>query len=396
MQVNGKPFKWFILPGLLALVGCQQKNEFVAPPPPQVTVSLPVEQEVQEYYSTTGQTRASKTVVLRARVSGYLQEIHFRDGDLVEKGQLLYLIDPAPYEAEVASAQAAQEKASAQLLLAEQNLKRTKELAAKKVATANELEIQEAEVATAKADLGAAEARLKEAKLSLSYTKITAPFAGRIGHHMVDIGNLVQIGETTLAKIEATDPVYAYFTISEADLLRFLEMAQKGEIKISEADPLRIELALGDSSDFEFEGKLDFREFGVDPETGTTERRAVFDNTDGGLIPGLFVRVRGKVGDPAKKLLVPEEALGSDQRGDFLRVVNEKNIVEHRAVETGILVDGKRVIESGLNPDDRVVVVGLQRAQPGKEVDPEDKTPETSAKSAVSQDTKTEDKKSAG
>jgi len=275
-------------------------------------------------------------------------------------------------------------KPSAQLLLAEQNLKRTKELAAKKVATANELEIQEAEVATAKADLGAAEARLKEAKLSLSYTKITAPFAGRIGHHMVDIGNLVQIGETTLAKIEATDPVYAYFTISEADLLRFLEMAQKGEIKISEADPLRIELALGDSSDFEFEGKLDFREFGVDPETGTTERRAVFDNTDGGLIPGLFVRVRGKVGDPAKKLLVPEEALGSDQRGDFLRVVNEKNIVEHRAVETGILVD------------DRVVVVGLQRAQPGKEVDPEDKTPETSAKSAVSQDTKTEDKKSAG
>ncbi|HAH49186.1 efflux RND transporter periplasmic adaptor subunit [Gimesia sp.] len=395
MQVNGKPFKWFILPGLLALVGCQQKNEFVAPPPPQVTVSLPVEQEVQEYYSTTGQTRASKTVVLRARVSGYLQEIHFRDGDLVEKGQLLYLIDPAPYEAEVASAQAAQEKASAQLLLAEQNLKRTKELAAKKVATANELDIQEAEVATSKADLGAAEARLQEAKLSLSYTKITAPFAGRIGHHMVDIGNLIQIGETTLAKIEATDPIYAYFTISEADLLRFLEMAQKGEIKISEADPLRIELALGDSSDFEFEGKLDFREFGVDPETGTTERRAVFDNTDGGLIPGLFVRVRGKVGDPAKKLLVPEEAIGSDQRGDFLRVVNEKNIVEHRAVETGILVDGKRVIESGLKPDDRVVVVGLQRAQPGKEVNPEDKTPETSAKSAVSQDTKTENKKSA-
>lgn len=396
MQAYGKPFKLFVLLGILSLAGCQKSNQFVAPPPPQVTVSLPVEQDVQEYYETTGQTRASKTVVLRARVSGYLQEIHFKDGDLVEKGQLLYLIDPAPYEAEVASARAAQEKASAQLHLAEQTLKRTKELAAKQVATASELDIQEAEVASSKADLGAAEARLKEAKLSLDYTKITAPFAGRIGQHMVDIGNLVQIGETTLAKIEATDPIYAYFTISEADLLRFLKMAQKGEIKINEADPLRIELALGDSDEFEFAGKLDFREFGVDPDTGTTERRAVFDNTDGGLIPGLFVRVRGKVGDPAKKLLVPEEALGSDQRGDFLRVVNDKNIVEHRAVNTGILVDGKRVIESGLNPNDRVVVVGLQRAQPGKEVSPSDSAQGQAAKAEASADTKTETKKTAG
>ncbi len=396
MRVYGKPFKVIVLLGLLSLAGCQKSNQFVAPPPPEVTVSQPVEQEVQEYYETTGQTRASKTVVLRARVSGYLQEIHFKDGDLVEKGQLLYLIDPAPYEAEVASAKAAQEKASAQLHLAEQTLKRTKELAAKKVATANELEIQEAEVATSKADLGAAEARLKEAKLSLDYTKITAPFAGRIGQHMVDIGNLVQIGETTLAKIEATDPIYAYFTVSEADLLRFLEMAQKGEIKISEADPIQIELALGDSNVFEFAGKLDFREFGVDPDTGTTERRAVFDNAEGGLIPGLFVRVRAKVGDPAKKLLVPEEALGSDQRGDFLRVVNEKNIVEHRAVQTGILVDGKRVIESGLNPDDRVVVVGLQRAQPGREVNPGDGAQDKASKPEVSAGKKTEAHKTAG
>lgn len=368
MRNKANSISWLLLTGALVMAGCRERNQYVEPPPPEVTVAYPVRKMVQEHYETTGQTRAVKTVVLKARVDGYLQEIGFKDGDLVQQGQVLYVIDPAPYEAEVASAEAALEKANAQYRLAQQNLKRTRELASKKVATASELDVQEAEVATSKADVGAAKARLREAKLDLSYTKITAPFSGRIGEHMVDIGNLIQTGETTLATIESTDPIDAYFTVSESDLLRFMELKKEGKIKISEADPLKIELALGNTENFAFQGTLDFREFGVDPETGTTERRAVFENKDGGLIPGLFVRVRAKVGDPSSQLLVPEEAISSDQRGDFLRIVNDQKTVEHRVVKTGILVDGMRVIEEGLQPHDLVVVVGLQRAQAGRKV----------------------------
>ena len=326
---------------------------------------------VQEYFEAPGQTRAVKRVELRARVEGYLKEIGFQDGELVKEGQLLFVIDQAPYQAEMASADATLAKAQAQLRLSDQQLKRTQSLAAREATTESNLDVQEAEQASAVADVALAEAARQQAELNLNYTDIHAPFSGRMGRHLIDVGNLVQSETTLLATLESVDPIDAYFTVSETDLLHFREMQREGKLKISEVDPITIELALGDTGDFAFIGTLDFREFGIDPGTGTTQRRAVFPNADGQLIPGLFVRLRAAVGEPQERLLVEDRAVGSDQRGEYLLVVDDKNVVQYRPVKLGLLQDGIRAIESGLHAEDRVIVNGLQRARPGAEVTPE-------------------------
>ena len=358
--------------GLFA--GCQPTNEFKPPPPAAVTVALPLQQPVVDYFSTTGTTRAKATVELRARVNGYLEQINFKDGALVDAGQLLFVIDKRPYAAELASAKASASKTDAALRLKTEQLGRVRALVERKAATPNDLDIAQADLAAAAADVDVAKAVLQQAQLDLDFTEIKAPFAGRIGEHQVDIGNLVQSGTTLLATLEAIDPIYAYFDLSESDLLRFLKMQREGTLKISEADPPIIELAIGDSDDYAFTGPLDFREFGVDPATGTTVRRAIYKNADQRLIPGLFVRLRAAVGEPTPQLLVPEQAVSSDQRGDYLLVVNDKNVVEQRPVTLGSVQGQLRVVASGLQPQDRVVINGLQRARPGAEVKPETAT----------------------
>ncbi|WP_437202214.1 efflux RND transporter periplasmic adaptor subunit [Planctomicrobium sp. SH664] len=359
-----------LLTTLLLLTGCQPRNQLITPPPPKVTVALPLQKPVLEYFETTGRTRAVANIELRARVGGYLESIAFRDGDNVRKGELLFVIDKAPFEAALASAQAQLAKAEAQLQLAEQQLARTSALALNDAATKSALDIQEAERASRVADVAASKAAVRDAELNLSYTEIHAPFDGRIGRHLVDIGNLVIEGQTVLGTLDSTDPIHVYFELSETDLLKFMEMIRTGVLKFSDASPPQVEMALGSSGDFAYKGVLDFRAFGVDPGTGTTERRAVFPNPDGELIPGLFVRVRIALGEPKEQLVVEERALSSDQRGDFVLVVNSKNVVEQRPVKLGILTGGMRVILSGITPQDRIVINGLQRARPGSTVDP--------------------------
>lgn len=353
------------------VAGCRQENKFVPPPPPAVTVAQPLQRDVVDYFETTGQTRAVQTVELRARVDGYLQEIAFDDGDVVAKGDLLFVIEKAPYEAALAAAQADLAKAEAQQRLATAQLGRMRTLVERKAATKDQLDEAEAQRASAQADVAAAQADIRQAELDLSFTEIRAPFAGRMGEHQVDVGNLVQSGTTLLATLESVDPIHAYFSVSESDLLRFLREGG-ASLAADDSDPPIIEMALGESDDFSYRGRLDFGEFGVDPTTGTTLRRTVFDNPDGRLVPGLFVRIRVAVGAPEPRLLVEERAVSADQRGDYLLVVNDKQVVEYRPVTLGRADAGLRIIEQGLNPDDWVVVNGLQRARPGAEVAPEE------------------------
>lgn len=356
-------------------VGCQPRNQFIPPPPSDVTVAHPIERPVQDYFYTTAQTAAVASVELRARVSGYLHEIRFKDGDLVKKDQVLFVIDQAPYQAALDSAKASLDKAKAQLNLAEKQLARTQVLARESAATESTLDIQNAERAAAVADVASAEAALRTAELNLDYTEVKAPFDGRIGRHLVDLGNLIATSETMLATLESVDPIFAYFTLSEHDLLRFMELQKTGKLEpINDADPPVLEIALGSSDNFLFKGKLDFREFGIDPKTGTTSRRAVIPNPDILLVPGLFCRIRAPLGSPRTRVLIDDRAVSTDQKGNFLLLVDDKNVVELRYVTLGLLDGGLRVVESGITSQDRVVINGLQRARPKTTVNPLEST----------------------
>jgi RND family efflux transporter MFP subunit len=360
-----------VLVALLPLVGCQPKNQFKQPPPAKVTVATPIQKEVVETMDWTGTTKPVETVELRSRISGYLQKIAFQDGATVKEGDLLYVIEPAPYESELRAAKAEQQKAEASLQLAEANLARTMKLSQEKATTQAQIDVQKAENATALANVAAAKVAVTQAELNLSYTEIRAPISGQIGRHLVDVGNLVRASDMPLATIESIDPIHVYFYLSESEILRFMEMLRKNELPDPREKPPELKIGIGSGDEFEFTGTLDFRELGLDPGTGTTVRRAIVPNPDKKLIPGLFVHIRAEIGKPLPRLLVEERALGSDQRGDYVLTVDEKNVVQYRPVKLGIAMDQMRVIESGLQDGDRVIVNGLQRARPGATVDPQ-------------------------
>ncbi|QDV32222.1 efflux RND transporter periplasmic adaptor subunit [Tautonia plasticadhaerens] len=360
--------------GVLAALGCQPRNEYAPPPPPAVEVATPVERPVTDYLEFTGSTRAIATVELRARVNGYLEEIHFEDGSTVEEGQLLFTIEQAPYRTKLAMAEADLARARAALQLAEGELGRLRTLVRRDAGTVQELDIKQAERESAVAGLAAAEAAVEDAELQLAYCEIRAPIAGRIGRHLVDTGNLVQAEMTSLAIIERFDPIYVYFTLSEGDLLDL--QSEQDPNQAAPSSPLGegervLEVGLGGEQGYPYTGRLDFADLGVDPGTGTLQLRGIFPNEDGRLLPGLFARVRTAVGAARPRLLVPDRALGTDQRGDYVLVVGDEDVVEYRSVTIGRSLDGMSVITSGLEGDERVVVNGVQFARPGAPVDPQ-------------------------
>jgi RND family efflux transporter MFP subunit len=361
---------------LIALVvGCRKPNEFVPPPPPIVTVAHPVERPVSDSIEFVGTTQATQTVDLRARVNGYLEKILFEDGSIVKAGDELFIIEQAPYQVALDAAKAAEQKGTASLALAQSQYRRMEPLLKDSVVTKDEIEVQAAQVESSKADVAAAEAAVRKAELDLGYTKITAPITGRIGRHLVDIGNLVREEQTQLAVIQAIDPIYVYFDVSENDLLRFMAMLRNHELPDPDKNPPVLHLGLADEPGFPHEGHLDFRELNLNTETGTALRRGIFPNPGSQLIPGMFVRLQASIGAPKPRLLIEERAIATDQRGDYLLVVDDKNVVEYRPVQLGIHVDQMRVIESGINLDDWVIVNGLQRARPGAQVTPEQAKP---------------------
>jgi len=381
------PFRYSLLTALFSLLsslllmafvatGCKGPATAPPPPPPNVTVANPVSRAVADYIDFTGNTAAIDSVTLVARVEGYLEKIHFTDGALVKKGQLLFTIQQEQYEAQLQQAEANVAAQKAALWHAKVEFARYSGLLKEDAATQTEVDQWHYKRDAAVADLLSAEAQVIIAKLNLSYTTVTAPFDGRIGRHLVNPGNLVgTMGQqTALAEINKINPIYVYFTINERDLLEIIQRtkASPGQIE-AQTRVIPIYFGLSNEEGFPHEGRLDFASISVAPTTGTLQLRGIFPNPGLTILPGLFVRVRLNALKKRDALLVPGAALSFDQQGEYVLVVNDQNVVERKGVKTGFQVGDMMVIDSGLKPEDRVIVDGLLQAIPGREVKPEEK-----------------------
>ncbi len=357
----------------------------MAPPPPRVTVATPLQQSVTHYLEATGNTAAVNSADLVARVSGFIQEINYQDGALVKKGALLFTIEPEPYKVKLDQAQAAEEGARATLKQAQADFDRQTQLVARQAGTQATLDQSQATRESTKSGLQQAEANTRIAALNLEYAHVTAPFDGVVTARQVSVGQFVGSGATptVLATIIQNDPIYVNFNVSEQDVLRIrADIARRGLTQ----DDLRkvpVEVGLQSETGYPHQGTLDYASPSVNPSTGTLAVRAALQNANRVLLPGYFVRVRVPVGEPQNALLVPDSAIGSDQGGRYVLVVDKDNVVEQRKVEIGPRVDERRVIESGLNSQDRVVVAGVLRAIPGQKVDPQMLQPSDAAASAA-------------
>jgi multidrug efflux pump subunit AcrA (membrane-fusion protein) len=414
---------------LFAAPGCGHAPEPLPPSgPPQVEVSLPVHQEIRDYEDFSGQTESVASIDIRARVTGYLSQVNFDHGAEVQKGDILFEVDPPYYEAELARAEGGVAQAESRLNRLKADYERTVTLHQQNVITQAQFDLATSDVTEAEGTLKAARAVLKIAQVNMGYTKVKAPVSGRVSRPFIDPGNLVKADDTILTRIVAQDPMWVYFDLDERTMLRLRrldmkenqvtrdarnmittahasapavlntdapdatpaedEQPEKNEQSTDElpsdlsgsapsADsrrtastgPTEVLMGLADERNYTRRGVLDFEDNRIDPSTGTLRVRAVFSNADRLLSPGLFVRIRIPVGESYQALLVPEEALGTDQGQRFVYVVNERNEVSYRRVAVGKLHEGLRVITSGLEPGERVVVTGLQRVAPGAKVE---------------------------
>ncbi len=349
------------------LAGCNQPAPLVAPAPSPVVVAQPLRQDIVDYATFTGQTSPVQSVDLMARVPGYLRSVEFVDGTDVPEGKELFLIEPEPYQAQVDLAQATVEQHQAQLKANEAEFERQQTLQQQSVSTQANYDRALANRDSERAAVAEAQANLTTAKINLSYTKVLAPFAGRIGRRLVDPGNLVGQGAPTkLATIQDISRIYVYFTAAEPDVLRFRKaMAQDGMTRDT-LSRIPVEAGLQDDTGYPYKGRLDFADTGIDTTTGTLQVRAVIDNADKRLIPGLFTRVRIPLGAAAPALVLPETAFGIDQVGSYVMAVDKDDVVSLRRVTTGPARDGLRVVTGGIAPDDRIVIEGIQNAAPGR------------------------------
>lgn len=365
-----------LIVAVLFFSGCSRQNEFAAPPPMSVTVSKPVQKTVTDYAEYTGTIEAVEAVDVRARVEGYLETVRFKEGGRVKHGDLLFTIDPKPFQAKLDEARAELVRRQAELKHTEATVQKKEQ--AFKANAVSEIELIQArtEYEVTKASIQAALAAIQTAELNLSYTKIHAPVGGRISRNLVDAGNLVGASERTLlATIVNDDPVYVYFNMNERDLLNFPLGGNPGESPANGNGRMQVFLGLSNQEGYPFEGRIDYMDNRLSSSTGTMQLRGVFSNRERRLLPGLFARVRVPVAQRENALLVPDSAIGSDQRGDYLLLVNAQNVVEYRPVVAGALIGNDRVIESGISPGDRPIVSGLQRARPGLPVNPTETPP---------------------
>ena len=335
---------------------------------PEVVAAIPLKKDVVLMDDYTARLAAVESVKVRARVGGYLEKVNFREGQFVKKGDLLFVIDPRTFEAELASAKARVAEVEARVKLADTNLKRAKELFAADVVSQEVLDTRSCEMLSANAALLSAKAVLRNAQLNLDFAYIRAPISGRISEKLVDIGNLVVANSTVLTTIVKYDTIQAYFELSERDVVNYRDAGLFKQINIDAGTGPKIELRLFENSDKVRSGVLNYCDNQISPETATLAMRADFDNADGSLTPGMFgtVSVAGETRRDA--LLVPERAIGTDLVGRYVMVVDKDSKVAYRHVEVGRLFGKYRIIEKGLSETDMVVVAGLQRAVEGAKV----------------------------
>jgi RND family efflux transporter MFP subunit len=379
-----------ILTGLV-LAGCDGKPtaKASAPPAPPVTVSKPLQKNITEWDEYTGRFVAVERVEVRARVSGFIDSIHFQEGQIVKQGDLLFVIDPRPYRLAVEQAKADLERAKAKYEIAALDVQRATPLVNNQTLTQREYDTRRATERDASGQVGSAEAALKTAELNLEWTEVRAPIAGRISDKRVDAGNLITggpTGATLLTDIVSIDPIHFVFDGSEADFIRYVRLAKAGERPSSRDVQNPVAVRLADETEFKHQGRMNFVDNAVNARTGTIRGRAVFENKDGLLTPGFFGRLR-LFGGEHEALLIPDSAIASDQSRKIVFTVADDGTVGTKLVDLGPIVDGLRVIRSGLDASDRIVIDGLQRARPGSKVKPEEgkiEPPKTAASSSAS------------
>lgn len=363
---------------LIGVAGCESATPQVAEtPPPPVTVSQPVVQEVIEQDDYEGRIAAVETVDVRARVRGHLVKINFQDGQIVQQGDLLFEIDPRPYQATLDAAQAQLAGADASLDLATKEYRRAASLLQSRAASREEVDVWVGKQSVAKAERLKAQAAVEQAQLDLNFTKIVAPIRGKASRTQVTVGNLVNAGggETLLTTIVSVDPMYVYFDVDERALLRYRQHFRKGQDGSGPEPSVKdlkipVYVALEGEAGYPHKGVIDFADNRVNPSTGTIQVRGVLSNSKRILEAGMRARVRVPVTDPHKALMVTERAIGTDQGRKFLYVVNDQNVVERKDIKLGRLNDGLQVVDEGVKPEDWVVVNGIQRVRDGAKVEP--------------------------
>ena len=357
------------------LAGCNAaKNAYVPPPPPKVLVAHPIQQPVTLYFELTGNTQAINSVDLVARVQGYLESIDYKDGTYVAKGTQLFGIERDAYQQQLDQAQATLAANEATLAYNKAEYQRQSTLGRQDFASQATVQQWRANQDSAAAQVLSAKAQIELAKINLGYTNVLAPFDGVVSNHLVDVGALVGAGNATkLATIVQMDPMYVYFTLSESQVLTIKENNAKAGLPFRTTDlgGIPVEIDLQGEEGYPHRGHMDYASPQVDPSSGTLTVRAVFDNKDGALLPGLFVRVRTPVGHLDKAMLTRNEAIGTSQEGPYVLVVGPDNVVQRKVVKTGDRQGQLRIIESGLEPGDWVVTEGIQRAFPGAKVEPQ-------------------------
>src|SRR5436309_2423651 len=359
------------------LAGCGEgAPKQAAPPPPAVTVATPQKQSVVDYDEYVGRFIAVDSVEIRARVSGYLEKVGFKDGQIVTGGALRFTVDRRPFEAALAQARANLAQARANLAFATSDLARASQLVRDRTITEQTFDQRTQAKNVAEASVAAQEAAVRQAELDIQFTELRAPVTGRIGDRRVSEGNLVTGGTggntTLLATIVSIDPIRFEFTFDEASFLRYERLSKEGKDIASRGGGLEVAVRLIDENDFTHRGKMDFVDNVIDRSSGTIRGRAVLANAEGVFTPGMFGRVHVPGSPPYQALLVPDGAIGSEQVRKYLLVIDNENVARTKYVTLGQLVGDLRVIKDGVTADDRVIVNGLMRARPGQNVTPQD------------------------